>query len=509
MADQGGSSQTSRDAAKLAGGSGIVLAGSLVDRGLRAVITWFLSGALGTRGFGVYSTVITLISMITVFATLGLDTGAVFFGSRYKRAGERDRLKGVLLASVGLSVIAGVVVALGVAGASAAGFVYADKPDIASGAILAAPAVAVWTVLMVLVGGLRAVKDMRGSAIAYQIGLPAALMVGAGVAVALGGGVREVILAFIAANVLSLLLAARIFWRRFGALLRDRAVAARVELGALLGYSVPQSLAASLFRVNLWMDILMLAWLADETQVGLYRVASTLALMGSLTVTAVNTMFNPMVSELVYTREFARLNALLKTVTRWLTVLATPLYMALLLVPDAVLLIFDEDYSASALPLQILVLGQIFQVSLAPANRLIPMAGHSMLNLVNALVAAGLNFGLNYLLIPRYGGAGAAAASAITFALWSCWRVGEVWVMYRCWPFSRRTVAFLAGSAGLTLAAGLGPLALGWGLWPRVAAAAVALGLYAALAWTVGRAPEDAEVAGPAVARLKKKLGRG
>ena len=224
--------------------------------------------------------------------------------------------------------------------------------------------------------------------------------------------------------------------------------------------------------------------------------------------TAVNTMFNPMVSELVSTREFERLNALLKIVTRWLTILAVPLYLVLLLVPDAVLSIYDDAYLAAAVPIQILIFGQFFQVSLAPANRLIPMAGHSTLNLINAVVAACLNLGLNFWLIPIYGGRGAAAASAVTFALWSLWRTAEVWFMYRCFPFSKRTLAFLAGSVGLLAVGWVVPATMGWGLLARVGVTALVLLAYVALVWFVGRAPEDSEVTGPAVARLKKKLGR-
>jgi len=507
MAENGGS-QISKDAAKLAGGSGIVLAAGLIEKGLRAVLGWFLSGALGPAGFGVYSTVVTALSVTTVFSTVGLDTGAIYFGARHHKTGDRSRLKGVLLAGLVISGIAGALVSVGVALAGANGWVYSDIPAVGEGLKVVAPAVVIWTVLMFLVGALRAVKDMRSSALAYQIGLPLALLLAAGTAVAFGGGVNAVLVAFILANVVSLALAARYAWRRFGPLLRDRTVPPTFELGKLLGYSFPQSLAASLFRVNLWMDILMLTWLAGEDETGIYKIASTIALLGSVTVTAVNTMFNPMVSELVSTKEFERLNGLLKIVTRWLTILAIPLYLVLLLVPDAILSIYDDAYLAAAAPIQILIFGQFFQVSLAPANRLIPMAGHSTLNLINAMVAASLNLGLNYALIPLYGGQGAAAASAITFALWSLWRTGEVWVMYRCFPFSRRTLAFIAGSAVLLAIGWAAPAMMGWGLLARVGVTGLVLVAYAALAWTVGRAPEDSEVAGPAIARIKKKLGR-
>jgi O-antigen/teichoic acid export membrane protein len=138
--------------------------------------------------------------------------------------------------------------------------------------------------------------------------------------------------------------------------------------------------------------------------------------------------------------------------------------------------------------------------------RLIPMSGHAMLNLVNGVIALALNVALNWFLIPEYGALGAALATGLTLALWSLWRVVEVWFLLKCFPFGWRALVLMAVSA-----AGGGALFFlgdAWSLAPRLGAA-VGLGVcFLALALAVGRTPEDRAVLGRVQGRLKRLLGR-
>ena len=93
--------------------------------------------------------------------------------------------------------------------------------------------------------------------------------------------------------------------------------------------------------MNLQMDILMLAWLADMQDVGLYTVAASLAAIGSMPSNAIASMFNPFIAELSGAGENERLDGLLKIVTRWLILAAVPVYLVLALLPEAALSIYD------------------------------------------------------------------------------------------------------------------------------------------------------------------------
>lgn len=437
-------------AARIAGGSSIVFAGGIVDRGLRFVVNWFLSGALGPELFGAFTWAITWGSTISSLAPLGLDTGVVLFTARYRKSGEHRRAKAALLFGLWVSLGMGLLCAAGLFFGAP---YFTDDPDRARGLAWTAALLIPWTPLLYLVGALRAVKDMRRSAVAFQILLPAVFLVGSVGTLKLGMGVDGAYLALGAATTLAVVAAGRFAWHHYGTLLRDRAIRPDWEPRKLLAFSIPQGLTAAAFRLNGYMDVLMLGVLATNADAGVYKVAAALAAFGTLPSNAVVSMFNPFIAELVYAGETDRLNTLLKTVTRWLIVVAAPVYLTLLVLPDVILGIYSEEYAIALAPLLLLVAGQAIQTACAPTMRLIPMSGHAMLNLINGLVALALNVGLNAWLIPELGAVGAAWATGITLAAWSLWRVVEVRWLLGCFPFDLRSAVVLVVATGSGLAA--------------------------------------------------------
>ena len=496
------------DAAAVASGSGALAMGGVSARGIRLVLLWVLQRWLGATGVGLYAFAVTVTSIVTAFSPMGLDSGVVYFGSRFRAGEQRDRLKGLIL--FGLILTLG----SGLAGAGLLWFAPTWAPllagwipwigiDDAEAGVLrqVSPVVAIWSPLLFANGAVRAARDMRASAIAYQVVLPGAMLVGSVVALLLGAELPGVIAAYTLAHVISLLWSWRSIWRHYGALLADRALRPAFDWGRILRYSLPQSLNSAMDRMNQWMDILMLAAMASAAEVGTYRVASALAAMGSIPVMAITNTFNPVIAELVLTKEYRRLDALLKTVTRWLVILNMPLYLVLMLLPEVVLGTFTAEFREASLgPLQWLLLGQAITVACAPAMRVIPMSGHALLNTLNGIVATGLNVGLNLWLIPRYGGVGAAIATSASLSAWSLWRVVEVYWLTRCWPFSWRTGGLLA----LILGCGGGLYWLDLGFLPRLGGVVICLLIFYGGVWLFGRTEADALV----VDRLKGKLGR-
>ena len=483
-------------AARVAGGAGIVLAGAFVDRGLRFAVNWLLSGALGPAGFGLYTWASTWAATVTAFAPLGLDTAIVYFVGRHRQAGERGRELGALRLGLGLSAAMG---ALGAVGMGVAALIV-DDPARGSALGWAAPSVALWTPLMFLVGAQRAAKDMRGSTMALQVLLPAALAGLSGVAVALGLGLPGALASLVLATGLGLGWAIRGARRAYRGLLADRGLRPEADPRALLGFSLPQGLTAAAFRLNSTLDVLMLAALAGDEAVGVYKVAASLAAFGALPSNAVVSVFNPWIVELHQKGDRAALNALLKTVTRWLIALSAPAFVALLVLAEPLIGLFDPVYGPALIPLLVLLGGQAAQTACAPAMRLIPMSGRTWLNLANGAAALALNLALNALLIPAGGAPGAALAAALTLSLWSGWRLVEVWHLLRCWPFEWRGGLILGASA----AAGLGARALADGLGGRALGALLALMAVGAVILAVSRTPEDREV----LQRVRQKLGR-
>lgn len=490
------------EAANIAGGSAIVMAGGLGERVIRMVLSWLLARWLGPVGFGLYTFVQTLVATIVSLSALGTDGGIVFFGARYRKAGEHERLKGTLLLCLGIAVAAGTVCTLAVAAVGFAAVPSTEQGQALAGLRIGALSVGLGTALAVLVGGLIAARDMRGQALTGQLGLPLFTLLLSGAAVGAGHGVDGALWALAAGYGLAAAWALILFWRRFGPLLRDRAVVPRWEPGALLRYSLPQSLARSLYQANLRVDILMLTAMASLSEVGVYKIATMIAQLGALPVMASTTMFGPVVSELVYARETIRLQALLRVVTRWLLILSAPLYLGLILLPDALLALFDEEYRSGGRALAILLLGQAVYVAGGPSGALVTMGGYSGANLLNGLVSVGLNLVLNTLLIPRMGMEGAALASAISIVAWTALRVLQARWLLGCTALDGR----VASALGLAIGAGALAAWLGDGqpFWARLVLTLGAIAVFAAGIALGGSTPEDRAVLERFTARLRR-----
>lgn len=491
--------ETGATAARIAGGSSIVFAGGLVDRGLRFGVNWFLSGVLGKELFGAFTWAVTAASTVSSFAPLGLDTGIVLFAARYRRSGEQGRAKGALLFGLSVSLVMGLVcAALVVFGAPFFTDSEARLHSLAWVAALLIP----WTPLLYLVGSLRAAKDMKRSALAIQIALPTVYLAGSFGLVGLGWGMDGAFFALTIATTIGLLAAARFAWHHYGSLVRDRAVAAVWEPRTLLAFSIPQGLTAGAFRLNGYMDVLMLSILASDADTGVYKVAAALAAFGTVPSNAVASMFNPFIAEMVYIKQTARLDDLLKTVTRWLIVVSAPVYLALLVLPDVVLGLYEPEYAVALVPLLVLVGAQAVQTACAPTMRLIPMSGHAVLNLVNGVAALVLNVALNAVLIPRMGADGAAWATGVTLIAWSVWRVVEVRWLLGCFPFDARsaTIALVATVSGL----GAASLGDGQTVLTRVALLAGTYVLVAGSVLAVSRTDADRALAQRVTQRLQR-----
>ncbi|MEC7987807.1 MAG: flippase [Myxococcota bacterium] len=423
----------------------MVFLASIGERGLRLIVTWLLSTALGAELFGSYTFAVTIATIITVFSPLGIDSGAVYFGAQYQKQKQWGRQKGLILSGAWITILSGVICS-GSLWLSAP-LLFEDPNPIQ----WIAPTILFLTPLMFIVGLLRSIKDMKGNAMVFQLSIPIGLLIGA-IAIYVGSLSLEHALSFYwIALAISLIFG--LWWarRRLSSRLYDPRITPSYHTKELLQYSLPQSLAAMVFRLTIWMDIIMLGWLSSNDELGIYRIASALAVIGALPISALSTIFNPIIAELVSVKDHVRLNTILKTITRWLLSVSFPVLIAMFLLPDLMLSLFSTEYQAGHIPLQILIGGQFVWISCAMAMRLIPMSGHSTLTLINGVIAAVLNIGLNYYFIPRYGAQGAAISTSLTLGLWSLWRLVEIWYLLKCFPFSKFNTGLFISGVGLAL----------------------------------------------------------
>lgn len=443
------------DAVKMAAGAGLVFSGRAVSVVIKYATQVVLARLLNASGFGIYSLGLGLYQIAHLVPILGLQTGSVRFVSRYRALGEAARLKGALQQSLWLPFIAGSLLA--------ALLVYL-APTIAEdvmGNPSLTPAIRIFGVALPFGAGMMAaayattgLKDVRYQVATTDFAQPVLNLGFAVILVGLGFGVTGAAVGWLLSVVASFGIVA-VFIRRIWKDFSLQNVRSTWEPTTLLGYSLPLMMSALSWTTILWMDVLFLGYFRPAADVGVYRAASQTALLMTVLLTSLGTIFSPMIAELHEKAEHQRLAALFSTSTLWSFMLTLPLFLLFIVSGDGVLSIFGPEFIAGFGALIILSVAQLINAGSGSLHFMLSMSGHPYKVLAGDAVVLVVNIVLNLLFVPKWGMHGAALATAISIVILNLLRGLQVYGALRMQPYTKRFLqpilaAVPAGLAGLT-----------------------------------------------------------
>ncbi len=162
------------------------------------------------------------------------------------------------------------------------------------------------------------------------------------------------------------------------------------------------------------VDILMLGWLSDTSKVGLYTVASRLAIFIAFFLQITNAAISPKIASLYHNNQFKEINIMVKQVTFCLIIIGITSTSIFLIFGKEILLLWGTDFVAAYTCLLILCAGQLINISTGCSGVLLIMSGHQKVFSYISGFFLLLNIILNYFLITRYNEIGAAIATTIT-----------------------------------------------------------------------------------------------
>ena len=244
-------------------------------------------------------------------------------------------------------------------------------------------------------------------------------------------------------------------------------------------------------------DVLVMGAFRTAAEVGVYAIASGLAQGVSMPTEALGASLAPSFSALMGQGDVEGLRRLFHTSTRWLFLMGSFVGLTLILAGRLILHLFGKDFSGGFLVLCVLACGQMFSASLGANGTLITMTGHPKVNLVNSFFLGLGNLGLGLLLVPRFGGLGAAAAASFSFIVINLARAAEIGFILKIGPWNRtirKPIIIFAASALAGLAT--------YHWVHHIAGAAVGLGLFVLLWKLLGPEPEDWDMVQRALRKL-------
>lgn len=177
------------------------------------------------------------------------------------------------------------------------------------------------------------------------------------------------------------------------------------------GKSYLQTLASTLhFRI----DQYMIAYLLDPAQVGYYAIAVNLTNLLLKVPDATGTVLFPRLAA-AGEREAHQATTRACRYTLLVTVGMAVAYA--LFGPAAIRLLYGERFEASIAPLRLMLPGIVMISLYLILTRNFTSRNRQQVNLVAAFAALAINVGLNWVLIPHWGIAGAALSTAVSYSV--------------------------------------------------------------------------------------------
>lgn len=428
---------------KVAKGTGITFGGSIVGSIFLYIGLLIIARLLGAELLGIYVLGYAIFSFLVLLARMGLDSGALRYVAIYNEARDRKRIKGVLVQSFLVSFLAG----LGIGIVSYFGSEWMAttifKIDELDRVIrIFSFGIPFMATMFVAATATRGFQKMQYFVYTINIFQPLTKLCLILIFYWIGFKLYGVVWATVISAVLGLLLVIFYVKRVFPELISN--IRPLFETRKLLEFSLPMffsTLAAFFF---LWTDILMLGYFHSPSEVGIYRAASQMSSLLVLVLSALSSIFVPIIAELYNKKEMDKLNSLFKTVTRWGFYICLPIFLIMVFLPKEILGLFGLQFIGGWYALIILVFAYFIHVSLGDVGWVLAMCGRQKLWFYIIITMAALNIGINLLLIPKFGIAGAAMATGISMV--GLHLVGLVVVRYllKLFPFDSRHLKGLA-----------------------------------------------------------------
>lgn len=179
----------------------------------------------------------------------------------------------------------------------------------------------------------------------------------------------------------------------------------------------PLYIVAILAVVIDWNAVIYLGIFESVTEVAIFQICMKIALLVNFILVAVNSVVAPKISMLYRQDKIDDLRRLSQQSSTIVTLIVLPLVMFLVLLPEFVLSFFGDEFVIGAPILQLLVVGQLINVSTGGVGYLLMMTGNESGSRDLAIVFALISIVLNYFLVTLYGVIGLALGVALVMSL--------------------------------------------------------------------------------------------
>ena len=385
----------------------------IAGAGLAFLLNVAIGRLLGASGAGLYFLSLSVISIAAVVSRLGLENTVLRFVASFSDADDWSQVRGMLRYAMGwvgcISLVLSCIILLL---ADWLEFHVFNAAGMASVLTAAGFAVFCFNVMILFSEALKGLGQTRNAMLVGGVLYPLTALIVIYPAISLFGAAGAGLAYML--GTLSASLVGLIFWKTA---LTGKPSATPVNRAKMRASSRPLwGMTIMHFAIIPWTPLVLLGFWASPSDVGIFGAASRVAILVSFFLVAVNAVIGPRFSAFYARGETEKIAQLASSFSRLMTIVITPLTLAIFALSSQVMGLFGEDFAQSGAILSILVCGQVINGVTGPVEFILMMSGRerSMRNIVFISMLVMLT--LSVLFIPVYGGLGAAIASATAAA---------------------------------------------------------------------------------------------
>jgi len=380
--------------------------------------------------YGQVVLVVSLLSLATMLASLGLRTGIVRYLPRYE---SKHNQGGIVSTSLKLAGVASIVLSVLVfLLAEWVSTIVFNDPSLTGLLQVIAFGIPLAVFGQLSASVARGMKDARSKNLIENICFPITRVSLIGVVLLISLETAGIAGAYVGGYAVMALLGAGYLYTVFGA-----SFGPDFEGSRLLRFSLPLLFANGMSFISSTLDTILIGAFLSSQAVGIYGAAYPLARLSFLAPGLLGVIFTPVISELHSSGQLAKIRDVYAIVTKWIVILTLPGVATLALHPDLYLeFVFGSEYVSGATALTILSLGFFVHIVMGINGGTLKMLGESNYFLLSSVVNAVLNIALNLWLIPRIGIVGAAVATAVSYTAGNSLVSLRLYTRYRISPIT-------------------------------------------------------------------------
>jgi O-antigen/teichoic acid export membrane protein len=421
-------------AARLARGSAAALVVHVAGAGLTYCAQLAVARTIGADGYGVYAYVLAWMTVLAYVSALGFDISLMRFVPAYLATRAFALLRGVIqyawrrVAAVGCGIaVTGVAVILTRSGEL--------PPDLANTFLVGFALVPILALLWIRAAAVRGFGGVV-SALAPDRVVRDGVLLGLVLLVSAGAGwsidARWAMMATLLGSAVGLGLVSLAMHR-----LRPRAVdnvAPAYDAQTWRRTALPLVVIGAAEALMNRMGVVLLGWMVDTREAGIYAMAFNIAFAVMLPRIAVNALLAPVVSDLFVRNNQAALRAIVAKTALWTLLGAACIALPLLVLAEPVLALFGRDFIAGVPALRILLIGQVVVAAAGSQLHLMTMTGRERSAAVQLVSSVAANAAVGAALVSPLGPTGAALAATTALIGWNTSMGLSIWRHLRLFP---------------------------------------------------------------------------